>query len=169
MKEGKTAERFTHTCYPIYDSECRVLILGTFPSVKSRETMFYYGHPQNRFWKLLPALFEELIPTTPEEKKALLLRHHIALWDVIESCEVTGSSDTSIKNVIPNDITLITRQCDIRAIVGNGATAEKLYNKYLKEKVGREMIKLPSTSPANATFSLERLIEHWSVIVDLVK
>lgn len=165
-KEDMTQERYTHTCYPIFDEDCRVLILGTFPSVKSRETMFYYGHPQNRFWKVLPALFGEEIPKTPEEKTALLLRNHVALWDVIESCEVTGSSDNSIRNVIPNDVTKITENCKIQAIYGNGEMSVKLYNRYLKEKTGREIVKLPSTSPANASYSLERLIECWSVIRD---
>lgn len=163
------AKRYSHTCYPIYDANCKVLILGTFPSVKSRETMFYYGHPQNRFWKVLAALFDSELPTTPEEKTRLLLENHVALWDVIESCEVIGSSDTSIKNVVVNDITQITNACKIKAIFGNGATSEKLYNRYLKEQVGREMIKLPSTSPANATFTLERLINCWSVIRDTIK
>ena len=165
-KEDTPQERFTHTCYPIFDAECRVLILGTFPSVKSRETMFYYGHPQNRFWKVLPALFGEERPETPEQKKQLLLRNHVALWDVIESCEVTGSSDNSIRNVIPNDITKITKQCTIRAIYGNGEMSVRLYNRYLKDKTGMEIVKLPSTSPANASYSLDRLIECWSVIRD---
>lgn len=169
-EKGDTSqERFSHTCYPIYDAECRVLILGTFPSVKSRETMFYYGHPQNRFWKVLPALFGEERPETPEQKTQLLLRNHVALWDVIESCEVTGSSDTSIRNVIPNDITKITKECKLQAIYGNGEMSVKLYNRYLKKKAGMEIIKLPSTSPANASYSLERLIESWSVIRDCLE
>lgn len=163
-KEATKQERFSHTCYPIYDRECRALILGTFPSIKSRETAFYYGHPQNRFWKTLAGIFHEEVPTTPEEKKAMLLRNHVALWDVIESCEVTGSSDSSIRNVVPNDITLILNVCPIAHIYGNGEMSCKLYNRYLKERAGMEIMKLPSTSPANATFNLERLIESWSVI-----
>lgn len=166
-KETKVQEeqqRFSHTCYPIYDESCRVLILGTFPSIKSRETMFYYGHPQNRFWKTLAGVFGETVPVTPEEKTAMLLRNHVALWDVIESCEVTGSSDSSIRNVVPNDITLILSACNIQKIYGNGEMSVKLYNRYLKEKAGQEIIKLPSSSPANATYSLDRLVECWSVI-----
>lgn len=163
-KEMKEPQRFSHTCYPIYDEWCKVLILGTFPSVKSRETAFYYGHPQNRFWKTLAGVFGEEVPTTPEEKTAMLLRNHVALWDVIESCEVTGSSDSSIRNVVPNDIRLILNHCDIHHIYGNGEMSVKLYNRYLKEMAGMEIIRLPSTSPANATYSLDRLIECWSVI-----
>lgn len=126
--------------------------------------MFYYGHPQNRFWKTLSGVFGEELPTTPEEKTAMLLRNHVALWDVIESCEITGSSDSSIKNVVPNDITLILNQCKIRDIYGNGEMAVKLYNRYLKATAGQEIIKLPSTSPANASYSLPRLIESWNII-----
>ena len=161
---SKQQERFSHTCFPIYDAESKILILGTFPSIKSRETMFYYGHPQNRFWKVLAAVFHEDVPQSQEEKISLLLRNHVALWDVIESCEITGSSDTSIRNVVPNDITKITQHCRIHGIYGNGATTEKLYNRYVRDKTGMEIVRLPSTSPANATFSLERLIEYWSVI-----
>ena len=163
-KENKEPQRFSHTCYPIYDEQCRVLILGTFPSIKSRETAFYYGHPQNRFWKTLAGVFGEEVPQTPEEKTAMLLRNHTALWDVIESCEVTGSSDSSIRNVVPNDIRLILNQCEIKHIYGNGEMSVKLYNRYLKELAGMEITRLPSTSPANATYSLDRLIECWSVI-----
>lgn len=165
LQDQKTQQRFSHTCYPIYDKACTALILGTFPSVKSRETAFYYGHPQNRFWKTLSGVFkEETVPTTPEEKTAMLLRNHVALWDVIESCEVTGSSDSSIRNVVPNDIRFILDACNIRHIYGNGEMSVKLYNRYLKDLSGLDIIKLPSTSPANATYSLERLIECWSII-----
>lgn len=160
----ESKQRYSHTCYPIYDADCKALILGTFPSVKSRETAFYYGHPQNRFWKTLAGIFGETVPTTPDEKKTMLLRNHVALWDVIESCEVTGSSDSSIRNVVPNDITLILKSCNIDHIYGNGEMSVKLYNRYLKESAGMEITKLPSTSPANATFSLERLIESWGII-----
>jgi len=166
MEENKIPQRFSHTCYPIYDENCRVLLLGTFPSVKSRETVFYYGHPQNRFWKTLAGVFGEEVPKTPEEKTAMLLRNHTALWDVIESCEVTGSSDSSIRNVVPNDIRLILNHCNIRQIYGNGEMSVKLYNRYIKEKTGMEIVRLPSTSPANAAYSLERLIECWKVIAE---
>ena len=162
-------ERFSHTCYPIYDSDCKALILGTFPSIKSRETKFYYGHPQNRFWRVMAGICGEEVPLTKEGKKELLLRNHIALWDVIESCEVTGSADSSIKNVIPNDISLILNACPIRAIYGNGATAVKLYQRYLYRQTGRKIIGLPSTSPANARFSLDDLILQWKQIMDGIK
>ncbi|HWT26366.1 MAG TPA: DNA-deoxyinosine glycosylase [Mobilitalea sp.] len=157
-------ERFTHTAYPVYDKVSRVLILGTFPSVKSREGRFFYHHPQNRFWKVISGLYGEELPGTIDEKKALLLRNRIALWDVIQSCEVTGSSDSSIKNVIPNDITEILDAADIRCIVSNGGTAYNLYRKYIFPVTGREIIKLPSTSPANASCSLDKLLEEWAYI-----
>lgn len=163
-QEQEKKQRFSHTCYPIYDKDCKALILGTFPSVKSRETAFYYGHPQNRFWKTLAGIFHEAVPTTPEEKKEMLLRNHVALWDVIESCEITGSSDSSIRNVVPNDITLILNHCSIQNIYGNGEMSVKLYNRYLKQAAGIEITKLPSTSPANANYSLDRLIDSWSII-----
>ena len=128
--------------------------------------MFFYGHPQNRFWKTVSAVCKEDVPKTIEEKKSFLLRNKIALWDVIASCEITGSSDSSIKNVKANDISEILTKSRIRAIFVNGKTAEKYYNKYTKEKTGRACIALPSTSPANAAWSLERLTEAWGVIAD---
>ena len=155
-----------HPFPPLYDKNSEVLILGSFPSVKSREEMFFYGHPQNRFWKVLSAIFECDVPETKEEKKELLLSGKIALWDVIGSCEITGSSDSSIKNVTPNDLTVIFDTANIRKIFVNGKTAEKYYNKYTKNKTGREAICLPSTSPANAAWTLERLISAWNVIKD---
>lgn len=163
-RESEKQQRVSHTCYPIFDGDCNVLILGTFPSVKSREAAFYYGHPQNRFWKTIAGIFKEETPSTPEEKTAMLLRNHIALWDVIESCEITGSSDASIRNVVPNDLSIILSQCTIRHIYGNGEMAVKLYNRYLRDITGQEIIKLPSTSPANASYSLERLIHCWKQI-----
>lgn len=164
--ENKTEERFTHTCYPIYDEHSRVLVLGTFPSVKSREMKFFYSHPQNRFWKLMAKLAHEEVLTTIEEKKELLLRNHIALWDVVASCSVTGSSDSSIRDVVPADIGQILKVADIRHIYGNGAKTVELYNKLIYKQTGREIIKLPSTSPANAKFSLDKLYEEWKRIED---
>ena len=151
---------------PIVDANSRILILGSFPSVLSRETMFFYGHPQNRFWKVLSLVYDRPLPVTIPEKKALLLSHGIALWDVIASCEITGSSDTSIKNVIPNDLTQIFKIAPIRQIYVNGKTAEKYYNHTLRSSTGREAICLPSTSPANASWSLERLVQAWKIIAE---
>ena len=149
-----------HTFEPVYDKDSRILILGSFPSVKSREQNFYYGHPQNRFWKVIAALMEEPVPKMIAEKRQLLLSHHIALWDVIYSCEIVGSSDSSIKNVTPNEIARICGESQIRQIYANGNTAGRLYQKH----IGENVIILPSTSPANAAFSLDRLIECWKVI-----
>lgn len=159
-------ERIEHPFPPLYDKNSKILILGSFPSVKSREQMFFYGHPQNRFWKVIAGVFESDIPTVIEEKKKLLISHKTALWDVIASCEITGSSDSSIKNVVVNDFSEIFKTADIKRIFVNGKTAEKYYNKYLKEKIGRECTALPSTSPANAAWSLERLITAWNIIKD---
>lgn len=156
----------THPIEPVYDQNSRILILGSFPSAKSREVGFFYGHPQNRFWKVVSSLYEEELPRSVEEKKAFLLRHGIALWDVIGSCEIVGSSDASIKNVAPNDIRLILGAADIQTIYTAGKTAKKFYDKYTFPTVGREAICLPSTSPANAAYDLERLIQGWRVILD---
>jgi len=151
----------SHPIPPVFDRHSKILILGSFPSVKSREAQFFYGHPQNRFWKVTSAVFGVTEPHSVEEKKNFLLSHGIAVWDVISSCDITGSSDSSIKNVVPNDLTLILETADIRTIFVNGKTAEKFYNKYIKEVIGREAVCLPSTSPANAAWSLERLVEAW--------
>lgn len=150
-----------HPFPPLYDNNSKILILGSFPSVKSREQMFFYGHPQNRFWKVISAVFGDKIPVSIEEKKKFLLKHGIALWDVIASCEIEGSSDSSIKNVTANDITKILVCADIKTIFVNGKTAEKYYKKYIENTVGRSAVCLPSTSPANAVWSLDRLIEEW--------
>ena len=150
-----------HEITPVFDEHSKILILGSFPSVKSREAGFFYGHPQNRFWKVLAAVLEEPIPKTIEEKKAFLLRSHIAVWDVIASCDITGSSDSSIRNVVPSDIRRILETADIETICCNGGTAYKLYEKYIYPVVGRKAVKLPSTSPANAAWSLERLTGAW--------
>lgn len=157
-------EHLHHEFEPVFDEHSRILILGTFPSVKSREQNFYYGHPQNRFWKVLAGLQGEQVPETLPEKKSFLLRSRIAVWDVIASCEIVGSSDSSIRSVVPTDLDRILTHTNIQQIFANGKTAEKLYNKYQKETVGREILGLPSTSPANAAFSLERLLEAWKVI-----
>ena len=164
----KTGTRVVHPIPPVYDRESRILILGSFPSVKSRESGFFYGHPQNRYWKVLAAVFEDSCPETVPEKKAFLLRHRIASWDVIRSCEITGSSDASIRNVQVNDLTGILETADIRTVYVNGRTAEKMYRKYMLPLTGRDCVTLPSTSPANAAWSLERLIQAWKVVRDQV-
>jgi len=153
-----------HPFEPVYDANSNVLILGTFPSVKSREYHFYYGHPQNRFWKVIAALTKSELPTTLEAKKVLLLTHGIAIWDVIHSCDIIGSSDSSIKNVVPMDFSTILAQSRITRIFANGATAAKLYQTYCEKSTGIPIIQLPSTSPANAAFSLEKLLETWSIL-----
>ena len=154
-----------HPIPPVFDENSRVLILGSFPSVKSREQGFFYGHPQNRFWKVTAALFAEDAPRSIEEKRSFLLRNRIAVWDVIGSCDIVGSSDASIRNVTANDLSVILNAADIRAIFVNGKTAYAYYQKYTEPKIGRPAICLPSTSPANAAWSVERLIEAWKEIL----
>lgn len=153
-----------HPIPPLYNKDSKILILGSFPSVKSREQMFFYGHVQNRFWKVISSVFECPVPETIEDKKKLLLENNIALWDVIASCEITGSSDSSIRNVKPNDISLILENADIKQIFVNGKTAEKYFNKYIKKQINRNAVCLPSTSPANASWSFERLVQEWKVL-----
>ncbi len=155
-----------HPISPVYDSGSKILILGSFPSVKSRDEMFFYGHPQNRFWRVISAVFAQDTPTDVQSKRELLLSCGIAVWDVIASCDIDGSSDSSIRNVVPNDLSLILSTADIKQIYVNGKTAERYYNKYLRDKYGRGAICLPSTSPANAAWSLEKLINEWKIIKD---
>jgi len=154
----------THPFPPLYNKDSKILILGSFPSVKSREQMFFYGHPQNRFWKVISSVFECGLPVTIEEKKRFLFENGIALWDVISSCEIAGSSDSSIKNVKVNDLSKILKEADISQIFVNGKTAEKYFKKYTKPQINRDAICLPSTSPANAAWSLEQLVEEWKVL-----
>lgn len=160
-------EKVTHELEPIYDENSKILILGTLPSVKSREQQFFYAHPQNRFWKVLALLMENDVPVTIDEKKAFLLKNNIAVWDVIESCQIIGSSDSSIKDVVPTDITKILETANISKIFANGATAKKLYDKYQRKILGIEIEGLPSTSPANAAYSLEKLLDKWAVIKNI--
>ena len=159
----------THPIAPVFDGNSKILILGSFPSVKSREQMFFYGHPKNRFWKVLASVFDDTLPLTVNEKRAFLLKHGVAVWDVIASCDIIGSADSSIRNAKPNDIEIILSAADIKAIFVNGKTAEKYYNKYLKEKVHREAILLPSTSPANAKLTLEDLANLWEKKIIIYK
>lgn len=151
----------THPISPIYDEHSKILILGSFPSVKSREEGFFYGHPQNRFWKVLAAIYQVQTPETIEEKKEFLLQNKIAVWDVIQSCDIVGSSDSSIKNVIPNDLNQILQKSSIEKIFVNGKKALQLYKKYIEPAIGKEAVCLPSTSPANAAWKLDRLVDVW--------
>lgn len=166
MSEYQTV---SHTFQPVFDGDSRILILGTFPSVKSRENNFYYGHPQNRFWRVLAELTDSPVPQNIEEKKSFLLKQHIAIWDVIARCDIIGSSDSSIKNVVPADIPILLEQAPIRSIYGNGGKACELYRRYAYPQTKREIIKLPSSSPANAAWRMERLVEAWSVIREELK
>ena len=159
-------DKVAHPFPPVVDAGCHTLILGSFPSVKSRENEFYYGHPQNRFWRVLAAVFGEAVPEDIPEKKALLLRHGLALWDVIASCEIEGSSDASVRNAVPVEIAQVTGVAPIRRVICNGALASKLYRKHLQSLTGIEALTAPSTSPANAAWSLERLAEAWKIILD---
>lgn len=159
-------QKIIHPIPPLFDENSKILILGSFPSVKSREAQFFYGHPQNRFWKLLARLFNEGAPQTIEEKKSLALTHNLALWDTIHSCTVTGSSDSSIKDVTPNDLSVILDNSRVDKIFANGATSHNLYMKYIFPVTKIKATKLPSTSPANAVFTLDKLAEHWKIICD---
>ncbi|MGN1135393.1 MAG: DNA-deoxyinosine glycosylase [Oscillospiraceae bacterium] len=160
-RDQGTYQHITHTFPPFYSGSSEILILGSFPSVKSREQGFYYGHPQNRFWKTLALVCGENVPHDIAEKKALLERHGIALYDVIYSCDIIGSSDSSIKNVVPADIESIVRGSRVSKILLNGKTAEKYFRKYQKECFFEMLRVMPSTSPANAAFSLEKLVKIW--------
>ena len=163
---------FEHSIGPFFDEKSKILILGSFPSVKSREENFYYANKQNRFWKVLAQIFEDKVPESEQEKKKFLTDHRIALWDVIASCEILGSSDASIKNVTPSDISLTLEKAPIDKLVLNGRKAAQLFYR----NQGRELpirnykgqvvdiYELPSTSPANAAFSLDKLLAHWSII-----
>lgn len=159
-KEGNPHMEY-HNIPPLYDEKSKILVLGSFPSVKSREGQFFYHHPQNRYWKVMAAALNCQVPETIEEKKRMILLNHIAMWDVIASCEISGSSDSSIKRVIPNDIGKLLKETEIRKIYTNGGTAHKYYQKYIKKEIDMEDIPLPSTSPANAAWTLDRLIEAW--------
>ena len=149
---------------PLFDENSKTLILGSFPSVKSREAEFFYGHPQNRYWAVIAKIFECEKPSTIEEKKKLVLSNKLAMWDVIGQCEIEGSADSTIKSVTANDLSIILNSCPIERIFVNGKTAEKYYNKYTLPKTGIKAVCLPSTSPANAAWSFERLVDAWKII-----
>ena len=162
-------KEYTHIVHPfgpLYDADATILILGSIPSVKSREQQFFYGHPQNRFWPILAALFGEEAPRSVEEKRALALRHHVALWDTIYSCDIVGSSDSSIRNVVPTDLRPILSGSKVRRIFCNGRTSVLYFQKYQAKTLGREALVLPSTSPANAAWTMEKLLEAWRVILE---
>ncbi len=165
---NRLPEHASHEFPAVFDGHSEILILGSFPSVKSREAGFYYGHPQNRFWKLLAALFESEEPVTQSEKTSFLLQHHIALWDVLAECEILGSSDASIKNAVPNDLSLILDHSKIRHIFLNGKTAYRYFLKYQAPFIRVPYGVLPSTSPANAAKSFENLKTDWSILKDYI-
>lgn len=164
IKRGVHMKQF-HNIQPIYNQNSEILILGSFPSVKSREAQFFYHHPQNRFWKILSTLFNHPPLQTIDAKKQFLLDKHIALWDVIQSCDIKGSSDSSIENVIVNDISSILQQTNIKQIYTNGKKAHNLYQKYCLPKTHKKDIYLPSTSPANAQYSFDKLLQEWKIIL----
>lgn len=155
-----------HPIPATYDKNSKILILGSFPSIKSREYGYFYGHPQNRFWKVVSAIFEENFPETKEAKKQFLLKHKIAAWDVIASCDIVGSADSSITNVKANDLSEILKNSKVEKIFVNGKKAAELYKKYIEPEIKISAITLPSTSPANAAYKLERLIDEWKIIKD---
>lgn len=178
-------ERYQHIEHgfePVFDERSRILVLGSFPSVLSRANAFFYGNPQNRFWRVMAACLGVPVPPNEGEpladggpatldasivaKRAMLLNGGVALWDVIESCDIKGSSDASIRNVVPAHIEHITDAAPIESVVCNGGTAGRLYKRYLQERTGLPAIVLPSTSPANAAWRLDRLVERWRDAVD---
>ena len=161
-------KKVCHNIPPLWAPDSRVLILGSFPSPKSREQRFFYGHPRNRFWPVLAAVFGEAAPQSIEEKRALTLRHHIALWDTIASCEIVGASDAAIRNPVPNDLKAIVDASQIRAVFCTGSTSFRLYEKLCRKQTGIEAICLPSTSPANAAWTQERLVEAYQAIARAV-
>ena len=164
QRDNTKAAHIVHPLPPLYDGNSKILILGSFPSVKTREMGFFYGHPQNRYWKVLSGILEDDFPETVEERRNFLLRHHIAAWDVIYECDIVGSSDASIRNVTPTDLRPILDAAPIRQIYVNGKTAEKMYKKYTEPVTDRPCVCLPSTSPANAVWSLQRLAAAWDSI-----
>ena len=158
--------RASHEFPPVFDKSSEILILGSFPSVKSRQESFFYANHQNRFWKLMAQLLNESTPKDTKDKIVMLKKHKIALWDVIESCDIVGSSDSSISNVVPVDISQILSRANIIKVYANGGKAFELYNKYLYPKTQLEITKLPSTSPANAGYSFDKLLSEWKKILE---
>ena len=157
--------RVTHEFPALYDRESRVLLLGSIPSPKSREMAFYYGHPQNRFWKVMATVLGESVPETIAQKKVMLKKHHVALWDVLDSCTIVGASDTSIEDPVVNNIGELVKKSKVSRIFCTGATAYNLYQKFCVKEVGIDAVKLPSTSPANCAVSLEKLVEAYKKVL----
>lgn len=157
-------EYITHDFQPVFDEHSRVLVLGTMPSPKSREIGFYYGHPRNRFWKVMSDVCGEDQPETKEEKISFALRNKIAVWDVLAGCEIKGADDSSIRNPVANDMNVILNYADIRAVFATGTKAAQLYKKYCYPKTGIEAIQLPSTSPANCGISYEKLYDAYKEV-----
>ncbi len=153
-----------HCFEPVYDENSRILLLGTMPSPKSRENGFYYSHPQNRLWRVLAHVLGESVPESAEQKRALLLKRGIAMWDVLKSCKISGAADASITEPVPNDISLILRAAPIRAVFATGAMAAKLYKRHVEPQTRAPVVRLPSTSPANAAAGFDALAEAYSVI-----
>ncbi len=153
-----------HPFPPVWDEACTALILGSFPSARSRAEGFFYGHPQNRFWAVLAAMWEEETPRTVPEKRTFLLAHHLALWDAAFSCEIEGSADSAIRRVTPTDLSPILGGAPIAHVFANGTAAYRLYERYQRRLTGIGAIRLPSTSPANAAWSAARLTEAWRAV-----
>lgn len=164
--ETKPTQTIVHPLEPVYNADSRLLILGSFPSVKTRQYGFYYGNPLNRFWPLLATLFHEYTPETIAERRAFLLRHHIAMYDSIYQCDIAGSSDATIRHVIPSDLQPLFAAAPIHRVYCNGATAYRYYQRYHAQKTGIPGVKLPSTSPANARYRLDDLVEAWKAILE---
>ncbi len=164
MKLYKMESKHVQSFDPIIDTQCRVLVLGTIPSPKSRDVQLNYGNPRNRFWPVIARLFEEPLPASNEEKIALALRHHIALWDVLKCCDIVGARDASIAHPVPNNISSVLEQAPIHTIFCTGSTAARLYKKLCEPACGISAIALPSTSPANARWSFEQLVEAYKPV-----
>lgn len=154
----------THVLEAWFDNEARVLILGTLPSPKSREYGCYYGHPQNRFWRTVAAVYDEAVPQTVAERRNFARRHHMALWDVLASCDICGAQDSSIRNATPNDLSRILTAADIRAVFTTGQKAKQLYDRLIYPTLAKEAVALPSTSPANCAVGFEKLVEAYGVL-----
>ena len=168
-KMSNLSQRQVHTLDPVFNSDCKVLVLGSFPSPKSREIGFYYGNPQNRFWSVLSRLYNTSIASDNQSRAEFCLDRHIGLWDVLHSCEIVGASDASIENVEVNDIASLIKGSSVDTIFTTGNTSYKLYCKYLQDTVGIKAIKLPSTSPANARWSLDKLVEAYQVVIEAIE
>ena len=165
MREKQSYQHVVHPFGPVYNEDSRILILGSLPSPASREVGFYYGHPRNRFWQMLSEVYGEPLRENVTEKEAYVLRHGLALWDAIEECDIIGAADSSVRNAVPTDIPMILKHTRVERILCNGALAKKIYDKYQLERTGMPAQQMPSTSPANAAWSLERLVQEWRKVL----